>query len=199
MSALAGSAAGNLRPGGRVAPKCLRKYFFKMNCLYLSPALETKGLHSLGRLLQSTHNKPDLLTGGALGAVAWEIITREGQERFLDALNVFDLSQLPLVLPRHVSLAEAWAYTKGFDLKVAARALELISVKGAKEGFAFKDYLNRQVQTLEIMTAGKRLSRIRPAALAEYLESPLHGPRPSLHSPKGNAPRPPKIRAHVQL
>jgi hypothetical protein len=93
MSALAGSAAGNLRPGGRFAPKCLRKYFFKMNCLYLSPALETKGLHSLGRLLQSTHDKPDLLTGGALGAVAWEIITREGQERFLDALNVFDLSQ----------------------------------------------------------------------------------------------------------
>jgi hypothetical protein len=91
MSALAGSAAGNLRPGGRVAPKCLRKYFFKMNCLYLSPALETKGLHSLGRLLQSTHNKPDLLTGGALGAVAWEIITREGQERFLDALNVLSL------------------------------------------------------------------------------------------------------------
>lgn len=39
--------------------------------------------------------------------MAWEIITREGQERFLDALDVFDLSQLPLVLPRHVSLAEA--------------------------------------------------------------------------------------------
>jgi hypothetical protein len=74
-----------------------------------------------------------------VGPVAWEIIPWKGLERAINALNVFDLSELPLPLPFYISLAEASSSTtvnvaratSDESAKLSAEEVGVIKARGA--------------------------------------------------------------------